>query len=88
MQWRLAWRARWRTRGPWGDTHGLELLPPARVDPGLGHRRQAPSQLEQARLVASLCQPDIPFAQVKVNLALAAGAAAGQIAAAGTWPAT
>jgi DNA-binding transcriptional MerR regulator len=59
----------------------LGLLPPARVDPGSGYRWYAPAQLEQARLVASLRQLDIPLAQIKVILALDAPAAAEQVAA-------
>jgi len=34
----------------------LELLPPARVDPGSGYRFYEVGQLEQARLVAALRQ--------------------------------
>jgi len=59
----------------------LGLLPPARVDPDSGYRWYAPAQLEQARLVASLRQLDIPLAQIKLILALDAAAAAEQVAA-------
>lgn len=59
----------------------LGLLPPARVDPDSGYRWYAPAQLEQARLVASLRQLDIPLAQIKMILVLDQVAAAGQIAA-------
>jgi DNA-binding transcriptional MerR regulator len=58
----------------------LGLLLPARVDPGSGYRWYATAQLQQARLVASLRQLEIPLAQIKVILALDGSAAAGQIA--------
>ncbi|MBV9379057.1 MAG: MerR family transcriptional regulator [Streptosporangiaceae bacterium] len=59
----------------------LGLLPPARVDPDSGYRWYAPAQLEQARLVSSLRQLDIPLARIKVILALDAPAAAERVAA-------
>jgi DNA-binding transcriptional MerR regulator len=51
------------------------------VDPQTGYRWYAPEQLEQARLVASLRQLQLPLAQVKVILGLDAPAAAEQVAA-------
>jgi DNA-binding transcriptional MerR regulator len=59
----------------------LGLLPPARVDPDSGYRWYAAGQLDQARLVATLRQLDIPLAQIKVILGREATAAAEQVAA-------
>jgi DNA-binding transcriptional MerR regulator len=58
----------------------LGLLRPAQVDPQTGYRWYAPEQLEQARLVASLRQLQLPLAQVKLILGLDAPTAAEQIA--------
>jgi DNA-binding transcriptional MerR regulator len=57
----------------------LELLLPARVDACSGYRWYAASQLDQARLVASLRQLGVPLAQIKVILGLDASAAAEHI---------
>lgn len=46
----------------------LGLLPPARVDPDSGYRLYEASQLERARLVASLRQIGVPLAEIKPML--------------------
>jgi DNA-binding transcriptional MerR regulator len=61
----------------------LELLLPAKVDVGSGYRWYAASQLERARLVASLRQLGVPLAQIKVILDLDSHAAAERVA--GYW---
>ncbi len=57
----------------------LELLLPARVDADSGYRWYAETQLDQARLVASLRQLGVPLAQIKVILGLDSCAAAERI---------
>ena len=59
----------------------LGLLVPARVDPDSGYRWYDASQLEAARLVASLRQLGMPLARVKAVIALDAPSAAGEVAA-------
>jgi DNA-binding transcriptional MerR regulator len=59
----------------------LGLLAPARVDPGSGYRFYDESQLDQARLVASLRHIGAPLADIKVIIGLEPGAAAKQVAA-------
>ena len=51
----------------------LGLLLPARVDPDTGYRWYAATQLDQARLVASLRRIGVPLAQIKDILALERG---------------
>jgi DNA-binding transcriptional MerR regulator len=58
----------------------LGLLPPTRVDPDSGYRWYAAGQLQQARLVGTLRQLEIPLAQIKVILALDPAAASSQVA--------
>lgn len=48
----------------------LGLLPPARVDEDSGYRFYEPGQLEQARLIASLRQLEVPLAEIKAILPL------------------
>jgi DNA-binding transcriptional MerR regulator len=48
----------------------LGLLPPARVDPDSGYRWYEVTQLEPARLVASLRQIGMPLAEIKIVLGL------------------
>ncbi|MFC8430982.1 MerR family transcriptional regulator [Streptomyces sp. NPDC057253] len=59
----------------------LELLRPARVDPGSGYRYYTPAQLEQARLVAWLRRLGMPLARIRTVCALPSAAAAGEIRA-------
>lgn len=59
----------------------LELLPPARVDPDTGYRFYAPTQLEQARLVAWLRQLGMPLATIRSVSTLPPQAAAKELAA-------
>src|SRR5688500_2400750 len=54
----------------------LGLLPPAEVDPASGYRRYAPSQLERARLVATLRLLGMPLARIKQVLELSHAARA------------
>jgi DNA-binding transcriptional MerR regulator len=48
----------------------LGLLRPARVDPDSGYRWYAPSQLEQARLIAGLRELGLPLAEIGPILSL------------------
>ncbi|MFH8391088.1 MerR family transcriptional regulator [Streptomyces sp. NPDC018036] len=59
----------------------LELLRPARVDPGTGYRYYAAEQLEQARLVAWLRRLGMPLARIRRVCALEPGPAAREIGA-------
>ncbi|WP_406168633.1 MerR family transcriptional regulator [Streptomyces sp. NBC_00996] len=59
----------------------LELLRPARVDPGTGYRYYAVEQLEQARLVAWLRRLGMPLARIRRVCAMAPGPAAREIRA-------
>ncbi|MQY32961.1 hypothetical protein SRB17_09210 [Streptomyces sp. RB17] len=59
----------------------LGLLVPARVDPDTGYRWYAATQLDQARLVASLRRIRVPLARIRDILALHAGSAAEEIRA-------
>ena len=59
----------------------LGLLPPAQVDPDSGYRWYAASQLDNARLVASLRQIGVPLAQIQLILSLEPQAAAQQLGA-------
>jgi DNA-binding transcriptional MerR regulator len=59
----------------------LGLLLPARVDPDTGYRWYAATQLDQARLVASLRRIGVPLAQIRDILALEPVAAAEEIRA-------
>jgi DNA-binding transcriptional MerR regulator len=59
----------------------LGLLLPARVDPGTGYRWYAATQLDQARLVASLRRIGVPLAQIRDIVALEPAAAAEEIRA-------
>ncbi|MFG2357700.1 MerR family transcriptional regulator [Streptomyces sp. NPDC048521] len=59
----------------------LELLRPARVDPGTGYRYYARTQLRQARLVAWLRRLGMPLAQIRAVCALDAADAARAIRA-------
>jgi protein phosphatase len=59
----------------------LGLLPPAEVDPYSGYRRYAPSQLERARLVATLRLLGMPLARIKKALDLSHAAAAQEVEA-------
>ncbi|MHC3472127.1 MerR family transcriptional regulator [Streptomyces sp. 7R007] len=59
----------------------LDLLRPARVDPGTGYRYYAPAQLEQARLVAWLRRLGMPLARIREVRALDRAAAAVEIRA-------
>ncbi|MFI0961947.1 MerR family transcriptional regulator [Streptomyces sp. NPDC021080] len=59
----------------------LELLRPARVDPGTGYRYYAADQLEQARLVAWLRRLGMPLARIRQVCALDPGPAAREIGA-------
>jgi DNA-binding transcriptional MerR regulator len=54
----------------------LGLLRPARVDPESGYRWYAPSQLDQARLIAGLRDLGLPLAEIGPILALDGPAAA------------
>jgi DNA-binding transcriptional MerR regulator len=57
------------------------LLPPVRVDEDSGYRYYAPSQLDDARLIATLRQLQIPLAEIRSILELEPDAAARRIAA-------
>lgn len=59
----------------------LDLLRPARVDPGTGYRYYAVAQLERARLVAWLRRLGMPLAGIREVCALEPGAAAREIRA-------
>ncbi|MFD8735511.1 MerR family transcriptional regulator [Streptomyces sp. NPDC059618] len=59
----------------------LDLLRPARVDPGTGYRYYAAEQLEQARLVAWLRRLGMPLARIRAVCALEPGPAAREISA-------
>ena len=59
----------------------LGLLPPAQVDPDSGYRWYAASQLDNARLVASLRQIGVPLAEIKLILSLEPEAAAAHVGA-------
>lgn len=59
----------------------LGLLLPAEVDQHSGYRRYAPSQLERARLVASLRLLGMPLARIKKVVDLSPAAAAQEIEA-------
>ncbi|MEU3788749.1 MerR family transcriptional regulator [Streptomyces fructofermentans] len=59
----------------------LELLRPARVDPGTGYRYYAPAQLERARLVAWLRRLGMPLAGIREVCALEPASAAREIRA-------
>ena len=59
----------------------LELLRPARVDPGTGYRYYAPHQLERARLVACLRRLGMPLAGIRQVCALEPAAAAREVRA-------
>ncbi|MFE1307855.1 MerR family transcriptional regulator [Streptomyces sp. NPDC058755] len=59
----------------------LELLRPARVDPGTGYRYYAVEQLGQARLVAWLRRLGMPLAEIRAVCALDAPDAAAEIRA-------
>jgi DNA-binding transcriptional MerR regulator len=64
----------------------LGLLLPAHVDRDTGYRWYAATQLDQARLVASLRRIGVPLAQIRDILALESAAAAEEIRA--YWAAT
>lgn len=57
----------------------LGLLRPAEVDPHSGYRRYAPSQLESARLVATLRLLGMPLARITLIVDLAPASAAREI---------
>jgi DNA-binding transcriptional MerR regulator len=57
----------------------LGLLVPARIDPETGYRWYATTQLEHARVVASLRRVGVPLARIKDILALAPAVAAEEI---------
>lgn len=57
----------------------LGLLPPAQVDQHSGYRRYAPSQLEPARLVATLRLLGMPLTRIKKVLDLSSPAAAREV---------
>src|SRR5258707_840229 len=59
----------------------LGLLVPARVDADTGYRWYAVTQLDQARLVASLRRAGVPLAQIRDMLALDPASAAEEIRA-------
>ena len=59
----------------------LGLLPPAQVDPDSGYRWYAASQLDNARLVASLRRIGVPLAQIQLILSLEPEAAAAKVGA-------
>ncbi|MCW2736060.1 MerR family transcriptional regulator [Nocardioides sp.] len=59
----------------------LGLLPPAEVDPHSGYRRYAPSQLEGARLVATLRLLGMPLARIQRLVDLRPAAAAREVEA-------
>lgn len=59
----------------------LGLLVPTRVDPDTGYRWYAATQLDQARLVASLRRIRVPLARIRDILALDAASAAEEIRA-------
>ncbi|MFB7245106.1 hypothetical protein CW362_08240 [Streptomyces populi] len=59
----------------------LDLLRPARVDPGTGYRYYTAEQLEQARLVAWLRRLGMPLARIRRVCALEPGPAAREIRA-------
>ncbi len=59
----------------------LGLLPPAEVDQYSGYRRYAPSQLERARLVATLRLLGMPLARIKQVVDLSGAAAATEVEA-------
>ncbi|WP_018545291.1 MerR family transcriptional regulator [Streptomyces sp. LaPpAH-108] len=59
----------------------LELLRPARVDPGTGYRYYAVSQLERARLVAWLRRLGMPLAGIRAVSALEGADAAREVRA-------
>ncbi|MFF3915601.1 MerR family transcriptional regulator [Streptomyces sp. NPDC001852] len=59
----------------------LELLRPARVDPGTGYRYYAVGQLGQARLVARLRRLGMPLAEIRAVCALDPAGAAREIRA-------
>jgi DNA-binding transcriptional MerR regulator len=59
----------------------LGLLVPARVDPDTGYRSYATTQLEQARLVASLRRIGVPLARIKHIQTLDSASAAEEIGA-------
>ncbi|MER6462945.1 MerR family transcriptional regulator [Streptomyces sp. NPDC001288] len=59
----------------------LDLLRPARVDPGTGYRYYAAEQLEHARLVAWLRRLGMPLARIREVCALPPGLAAREIRA-------
>jgi serine/threonine protein phosphatase PrpC len=59
----------------------LELLRPARVDPGTGYRYYTAGQLEQARLVAWLRRIGMPLARIRDVCALPPAAAAREVRA-------
>jgi DNA-binding transcriptional MerR regulator len=58
----------------------LNLVVPARVDPGSGYRFYTADQVEQARLVADLRRADMPLALISSVLAMTGPDAAGAIA--------
>ncbi|HXH77456.1 MerR family transcriptional regulator [Nocardioides sp.] len=57
----------------------LGLLPPAEVDPSSGYRRYDPSQLERARLVATLRLLGMPLARIQQVLDHSPAAAAREV---------
>ncbi|MFY4717851.1 MerR family transcriptional regulator [Streptomyces sp. LaBMicrA B280] len=59
----------------------LDLLRPARVDPGTGYRYYAVGQLGRARLVAWLRRLGMPLAEIRAVCALSPGEAAREIGA-------
>ncbi|KRE95649.1 hypothetical protein ASG76_08495 [Nocardioides sp. Soil774] len=59
----------------------LGLLPPAEVDPLSGYRRYAPTQLERARLVATLRLLGMPLVRIRRVLGLTPAAAAQEVEA-------
>ncbi len=59
----------------------LGLLPPSRVDQWSGYRYYAPSQLEQARLIAWLRRLGMPLAAIKEVAGLPPAQAAARVAA-------
>lgn len=59
----------------------LGLLPPAEVDRYSGYRRYAPSQLERARMVATLRLLGMPLARIKQVVDLSGTAAATEVEA-------
>src|SRR5690349_10441886 len=57
----------------------LGLLPPARVDEDSGYRFYEPGQLEQARLIATPRELQVPLAELKAILSLEPGQAADRL---------